>query len=155
MDPQCGPWFNVLDQPMMIVIWSKNLEDAAKFQYLMQILQVNFEDYTPKWQVFVEDLETVDKEDHPMAESNNYMVRKPQDKLEQVAKNFLLVTLMSLNVGYGFLIEGYQRQPEEVGLNPPALKSLSLKNKLKGIIKLHVRMSGTLAYWNCLLGIDP
>ena len=37
-------WFNVLEQPMMTVIWSGDWEDAAKFQYLMQILQVNFED---------------------------------------------------------------------------------------------------------------
>ena len=28
--------------------------DAAKFQYLLQILQVNFQDYIPKWQIFVE-----------------------------------------------------------------------------------------------------
>ena len=54
-------WFNVLEQPMMIAIWSKDWEDAAKFQYLMQILQVNLEDYIPKWQVFVDQPETVDK----------------------------------------------------------------------------------------------
>ena len=47
-------WFNVLEQPMMIVIWEKNWRDAAKFQYLLQILQVNLEDYIPKWQIFVE-----------------------------------------------------------------------------------------------------
>ena len=45
----------------MIVIWSKDWEDAAKFQYFMQIFQVNFEDYTPKWQSFVGQIETVDK----------------------------------------------------------------------------------------------
>ena len=54
-------WFNVLQQPMMIVIWCQDWEDAANFQYLMQILQVNFEDYIPNWQIFVEKLETVDK----------------------------------------------------------------------------------------------
>ena len=44
----------------------------------------------------------------------------PQDKHRaRVAKNFLLVTLMSLNAGYGSLIEDYQRKPEEEGLNPP------------------------------------
>ena len=36
---------------------------------------------------------------------------KPRDKVRaRVAKNFLLVTLMSLNVGYGSLIEDYQRE---------------------------------------------
>ena len=45
----------------MIVIWSSDWEGAAKFQYLMQILQVNFEDYIPMWQIFVEKPETVDK----------------------------------------------------------------------------------------------
>ena len=54
-------WVNVLEQPMMIVIWSKDWEDAPKFQYLMQILQVNLEDYIPKWQIFVDQPETVDK----------------------------------------------------------------------------------------------
>ena len=43
-----------------------------------------------------------------------------------MAQNFLLVTLMSLNVGYGSLIEGYQREPEDMGLNPPVLNSISL-----------------------------
>ena len=32
-------WFSLLKQPMMIVIWCHNWEDASKFQYLMQILQ--------------------------------------------------------------------------------------------------------------------
>ena len=54
-------WFTVLEQPMMIAIWTKNLQDAAKFQYLMQILQVNFEDYIPKWHIFVEQLEEIQK----------------------------------------------------------------------------------------------
>ena len=26
-------WFSVLKQPMMIVIWTRDWEDAAKFQY--------------------------------------------------------------------------------------------------------------------------
>ena len=47
-------WFNVLQQPMMIVIWAKDWQDASKFQYLMQILEVNLDDYIPKWQIFVE-----------------------------------------------------------------------------------------------------
>ena len=47
----------------------------------------------------------------------------------QVAKNFLLVTIMSLNVGYGSLIEGHQREPEQVGLNPPALNSVFLSEE--------------------------
>ena len=34
---------------------------------------------------------------------------------------------MSLNVGYGSLIEDYQREPEDKGLNPPpVLNSISL-----------------------------
>ena len=44
-------WFNVLQQPMMIVIWCRDWNDASKFQYLLQILQVNFKDYIPKWQI--------------------------------------------------------------------------------------------------------
>ena len=59
-------WLNVLEQPMMIAIRTKDWEDAAKFQYLMKILQVKFEDYNashyiPKWHIFVEQPETVDK----------------------------------------------------------------------------------------------
>ena len=54
-------WFSVLEQRMMIVIWSRDWEDAAKFQHLEQILQVNLEDYIPRWQIFVEQPETVDK----------------------------------------------------------------------------------------------
>ena len=46
-------WFNVLEQPMMIVVWTKDWPDAAKFQYLLQILEVSFKDYIPKWQIFV------------------------------------------------------------------------------------------------------
>ena len=34
-------WFSILKQPMMIVIWCRDWNDASKFQYLMQILQVN------------------------------------------------------------------------------------------------------------------
>ena len=45
----------------MIVIWSREWEDAAKFQYLTQILQVNFEDYIPNWQIFIKQPETIDK----------------------------------------------------------------------------------------------
>ena len=38
-------WFNLSKQPMMIVIWCRDWSDATKFQYLMQIVQVHFEDY--------------------------------------------------------------------------------------------------------------
>ena len=47
-------WFNTLGQPMMIVVWTQGWPEAAKFQYLLQILQVIFKDYIPKWQIFVE-----------------------------------------------------------------------------------------------------
>ena len=53
--------FTVLEQPMMIAIWTKDWQDAAKFQYLMQILQVKFDDYIPKWHIFVERQEEVQK----------------------------------------------------------------------------------------------
>ena len=46
----------------MIVIWCRDWEDVSKFQHLMQILQVQFDDYIPKWQIFVEEEETVDKQ---------------------------------------------------------------------------------------------
>ena len=55
---------------MMVVIWCRDSEDASKFQYLMQILLVTLEDYIPKWQIFVESPETIQKEHHPLAESN-------------------------------------------------------------------------------------
>ena len=32
----------------------KDWPDAAKFRYLLQILEVTFKDYIPKWQIFVE-----------------------------------------------------------------------------------------------------
>ena len=54
-------WFSVLKQPMMIVTWCLNWEDASKFQYLMQILQVNLGDYIPRYQIFVEQEEEVNK----------------------------------------------------------------------------------------------
>ena len=47
-------WFSLLKQPMMIVIWCRDWSDASKFQYLMQILQVQFKDYVPKYHMFVE-----------------------------------------------------------------------------------------------------
>ena len=37
-------WFSLLKQPMMIVIWCRDWSDASKFQYLMQMLQVQFQD---------------------------------------------------------------------------------------------------------------
>ena len=49
----------------------------------------------------------------------------PHEKFRaRVAKNFLLVTLVSLNVGYGSLIENYQR--EEADPCPPVLNSIIL-----------------------------
>ena len=47
-------WFSLLKQPMMIVIWCQDWSDASKFQYLMQILQVQFDDYVPKYHIFVD-----------------------------------------------------------------------------------------------------
>ena len=54
-------WFNLLKQPMMIVIWCRDWSDASKFQYLMQILQVNLGSYVSKYQIFVEQEDDVDK----------------------------------------------------------------------------------------------
>ena len=53
-------WFSLLKQPMMIVIWCDDWSDASRFQYLMQILQVQFQDYVPKCHIF-DKAETVDK----------------------------------------------------------------------------------------------
>ena len=53
---------------------------------------------------------------------------KPRDKVKaRVAKNFLLVTLMSLNVGCESLIEDYQRE----GIDPdlPTLSSVTLTDE--------------------------
>ena len=46
-------WFSLLKQPMMIVIWCRDWSDAAKFQYLMQILQVQFQDYVPRYHILL------------------------------------------------------------------------------------------------------
>ena len=54
-------WYSLLKQPMMVVIWCNDWEDASRFQYLMQILQVQFHDYVPKYHIFVDKIETVDK----------------------------------------------------------------------------------------------
>ena len=40
---------------MMIVIWCHNWEDASKFQYLMQILQAQYGDYVPQYQILMLD----------------------------------------------------------------------------------------------------
>ena len=48
-------WFSLMDQPMMIVIWCHNWEDASKFQYLMQILEAQFKDYVPRYQILMYD----------------------------------------------------------------------------------------------------
>ena len=54
-------WYALLKQPMMVVIWCREWEDASRFQYLMQILQVQFHDYVPKYHIFVDRVETIDK----------------------------------------------------------------------------------------------
>ena len=48
-------WFSLLDQPMMVIVWCHNWEDASKLEYLMQILQVHFNDYVPRYQIFMFD----------------------------------------------------------------------------------------------------
>ena len=48
-------WFSILQQPMMIIIWCYDWEDAAKFQYLMQILQTHYDDFVPRYQIFMYD----------------------------------------------------------------------------------------------------
>ena len=53
-------WFSLFKQPMMIVIWCRDCSDASKFQDLMQILQVQFQDYVPKYHICVEQEENVD-----------------------------------------------------------------------------------------------
>ena len=52
-------WYALLKQPMMVVVWCHDWIDASKFQYLMQILQVKFQDYVPKYHIFVDDAESV------------------------------------------------------------------------------------------------
>ena len=48
-------WFSLLQQPMMIVIWCHNWEDASRLQYLMQILQAHYGDYVPRYQILMFD----------------------------------------------------------------------------------------------------
>ena len=48
-------WFSLLQQPMTVIVWCHNWEDASKFQYLMQILQVHYDDYVPRYQIFMLD----------------------------------------------------------------------------------------------------
>ena len=50
--------YALLEQPMMVVVWCHDWIDASKF-HLMQILQVQFQDYVPKYQIFVDDAESV------------------------------------------------------------------------------------------------
>ena len=50
-------WLNALQQPMMIVVWTRSRPETAKFQYLFNIIEHAFEDYLPKWQIFVKDLD--------------------------------------------------------------------------------------------------
>ena len=54
-------WFSILKQPMMIVIWCRDWEEASKFQYLTQVLQVTLGDYIPRYHIFVQQEEEVDK----------------------------------------------------------------------------------------------
>ena len=35
-------WYALLKQPMMVVVWCHDWSDASRFQYLMQILRVQF-----------------------------------------------------------------------------------------------------------------
>ena len=48
-------WFSLLDQPMMVIVWCHDWEDASKFQYLMQMLQVHYGDFVPRYQIFMFD----------------------------------------------------------------------------------------------------
>ena len=67
----------------------------------------------------------------------------PHEKFRaRVVKNFLLVTLMSLNIGYGSIIENYQR--EEVDPCPPVLNSITLTEEEARIHcdDLHQRIEG-------------
>ena len=57
----CPQWFNTLKQPMMIVIWVRTWEDAAKFQYMLNIIESTFANYLPRWRVFVENCDGLPK----------------------------------------------------------------------------------------------
>ena len=46
-------WFSLLQQPMMVIIWCHDWEDASKFQYL--ILQAHYGDFVPRYQIFMYD----------------------------------------------------------------------------------------------------
>ena len=48
-------WFSLLQQPMMVTVWCHDWEDASKFQYLMQILQVHYDDFVPRYHIFMHD----------------------------------------------------------------------------------------------------
>ena len=48
-------WFSILQQPMMVIVWCHDWEDASKFQYLMQILQAHYGDFVPRYQIFMYD----------------------------------------------------------------------------------------------------
>ena len=54
----CPQWFNALQQLMMIVVRTRTWKDAAaKFQYIFNIIDAAFENYLPRWQIFVEHLD--------------------------------------------------------------------------------------------------
>ena len=61
MGVQWIPLVQFIEAPMMFVIWCRDWNDASKFQYLMQILQVHFQDYIPKYHTFVNQEDDVDK----------------------------------------------------------------------------------------------
>ena len=48
-------WFSLLQHTMMIVIWCRDWEDASRFQFLMQLLEANYGDYVPKYQILMDD----------------------------------------------------------------------------------------------------
>ena len=63
-------WFSLLKQPMMVTVWCHNWEDASKLQYLMQILQVQFHDYVPRYQLFMLDESKIYKSHSATAGAN-------------------------------------------------------------------------------------
>ena len=42
---------------MMIVVWTRAWRDAAKFQYIFNIIDATFENYLPRRQIFVDHLD--------------------------------------------------------------------------------------------------
>ena len=44
-------------QPIMIVFWARTWADAAKYQYIFNIIEATFANYLPRWRMFVENLD--------------------------------------------------------------------------------------------------